>query len=154
MKRPIAEIAATARYTPDRVVTNADFEKTLDTSDQWIRERSGIRERRYADDHETIAFMASDAARRALADAGVALEQLDAIVLGTATWDRLLPSQACDVQAALGAKNAAAFDVGAACSGFLYASTVAEGLMATGVAETVLVVGAERLTRIMDATDR
>ncbi|MDH4045709.1 MAG: ketoacyl-ACP synthase III [Gemmatimonadota bacterium] len=150
----MAEIAATARYTPDRVVTNADFEKTLDTSDQWIRERSGIRERRYADDHETIAFMASDAARRALADAGVALEQLDAIVLGTATWDRLLPSQACDVQAALGAKNAAAFDVGAACSGFLYASTVAEGLMATGVAETVLVVGAERLTRIMDATDR
>lgn len=154
MKRPIAEIAATARYTPDRIVTNAEFEQRLDTSDQWIRERSGIRERRYSEDHETIAFMAADAARRALADVGLSPEQLDAIVLGTASWDRLLPSQACDVQAALGAKNAAAFDVGAACSGFLYASTVAEGLMATGVAETVLVVGAERLTRIMDETDR
>jgi 3-oxoacyl-[acyl-carrier-protein] synthase-3 len=154
VKRPIAEIAATARYTPDRIVTNAEFEQRLDTSDQWIRERSGIRERRYSEDHETIAFMAADAARRALADVGLSPEQLDAIVLGTASWDRLLPSQACDVQAALGAKNAAAFDVGAACSGFLYASTVAEGLMATGVAETVLVVGAERLTRIMDETDR
>jgi 3-oxoacyl-[acyl-carrier-protein] synthase-3 len=154
MKRPIARIAATARYTPARIVTNADFERTLDTSDQWIRERSGIRERRYAEDHETIAFMACDAAGRALTDAGLTPADLDAIVVGTASWDRLLPSQACDIQAALGATNAAAFDVGAACSGFLYASTVAEGIMATGVARTVLVVGAERLTRIMDATDR
>lgn len=154
MNRPIAQLTATARYTPERIVTNADFEQTLDTSDQWIRERSGIRERRYAADHETIAFMAADAARRALDEAGLAPVDLDAIVLGTASWDRLLPSQACDVQAALGAKNAAAFDVGAACSGFLYASTVAEGLIATGVGRTVLVVGAERLTRIMDSTDR
>jgi len=154
MKRPIAQVVATARYTPARIVTNADFEQSLDTSDQWIRERSGIRERRYAADHETIAFMATDAARRALADAGLTPADLDGIVLGTASWDRLLPSQACDVQAALGASNAAALDVGAACSGFLYAATVAEGLMATGVARTILVVGAERLTRIMDATDR
>jgi len=154
MKRPIAQVIATARYTPARIVANADFERTLDTSDQWIRERSGIRERRYADDHETIAFMAADAARRALADAGLTPADLDAIVLGTASWDRLLPSQACDVQAALGATNAAAFDVGAACSGFLFAATVAEGLMASEVARTILVVGAERLTRIMDATDR
>jgi len=154
MNRPIAQIAATARYTPARIVANADFERTLDTSDQWIRERSGIRERRYAEDHETIAFMANDAARRALDDAGLTPGDLDAIVVGTASWDRLLPSQACDIQAALGATNAAALDVGAACSGFLFASTVAEGLMATGVARTALVVGAERLTRIMDATDR
>jgi 3-oxoacyl-[acyl-carrier-protein] synthase-3 len=154
MKRPIAQVIATARYTPARIVGNADFERTLDTSDQWIRERSGIRERRYAEDHETIAFMASDAARRALADAGLTPGDLEAIVVGTASWDRLLPSQACDLQAALGATNAAALDVGAACSGFLFASTVAEGLMASGVARTILVVGAERLTRIMDATDR
>jgi 3-oxoacyl-[acyl-carrier-protein] synthase-3 len=154
VKRPIAEIAATARYTPERIVTNADFEKVLDTSDQWIRERSGIRERRYSRDDETIAMMTSDAARRCLADVGLTPEQLDAIVVATASWDRLLPSQAGDVQAALGAVNAAAFDVGAACSGFLYASTVAEGLMASGMARTILVVGAERLTRIMDATDR
>jgi len=152
--RPLARITATARYTPERIVTNADFERTLDTSDQWIRERSGIRERRYAADHETIAHMTADAARRALADVGLTPLDLNAIVLGTASWDRLLPAQACDVQAALGASNAAAFDVGAACSGFLYASTVAEGLIATGVGRNVLVVGAERLTRIMDATDR
>jgi len=154
VKRPIAEFFATARYAPERVVTNLDFEKTLDTSDEWIRERSGIRERRYSRDDESIAFMASDAARRALADAGLAPEDLDAIVTATASWDRLLPSQACDIQAVLGAKNAAAFDVGAACSGFLYAATVAEGLIASGVARTILVVGAERLTRVMDATDR
>lgn len=154
MTRPLARITATARYTPERVVTNADFEKTLDTSDQWIRERSGIRERRYAADHETIAYMAADAARRALTDAGLTPLDLDTIVLGTASWDRLLPSQACDVQAALGARNAAAFDVGAACSGFIYAATVAEGMLASGVGRNVLVIGAERLTRIMDATDR
>jgi len=98
--------------------------------------------------------MASDAARRALADLGLAPDDLDAIVTATASPDRLLPSQACDVQAALGATNAAALDVGAACSGFLFATTVAEGLMASGVARTVLVVGAERLTRVMDETDR
>jgi len=154
VKRPLARIVATARYTPERIVTNADFERTLDTSDQWIRERSGIRERRYSRDDETIAFMASDAARRALADVRLTPEDLDAIVVGTASWDRLLPSQACDVQAALGATRAAAFDVGAACSGFLFAATVAEGLMASGVGRTILVVGAERLTRIMAETDR
>ena len=154
MRRPLARFTATARYTPDRVVSNADFEKTLDTSDQWIRERSGIRERRYAADHETIAYMASDAARRALTDAGLTPLDLDTIVLGTASWDRLLPSQACDVQAALGATNAAAFDVGAACSGFIYAATVAEGMLASGVSHNALVIGAERLTRVMDITDR
>jgi 3-oxoacyl-[acyl-carrier-protein] synthase-3 len=154
VKRPIAELFATARYTPERVVTNADFEKTLDTSDQWIRERSGIRERRYSRDDETIAFMATDAARRALAEAGLSPEDLDAIVVATASPDRLLPSQACDIQSALGATKAAAFDVGAACSGFLYAATVAEGLVASDIARTILVVGAERLTRVMDVTDR
>ena len=154
MNRPVARFAATARYTPERIVTNADFERTLDTSDQWIRERSGIRERRYSRDDETIAYMASDAARRALADVGLEPDDLDAIVMATASPDRLLPSQACDVQAALGATNAAALDVGAACSGFLFATTVAEGLMTNGVARTVLVVGAERLTRVMDETDR
>jgi 3-oxoacyl-[acyl-carrier-protein] synthase-3 len=154
VKRPLARFAATARYTPERIVTNADFERTLDTSDQWIRERSGIRERRYSSDDETIAHMASDAARRALADVGLGPEDVDAIVLATASWDRLLPSQACDVQAALGATRAAALDVGAACSGFLYAGIVAEGLMSSGMVRTALVIGAERLTRVMDATDR
>jgi 3-oxoacyl-[acyl-carrier-protein] synthase-3 len=154
VKRPVAEFAATARYVPPRVVTNQDFEKVLDTSDQWIRERSGIRERHYSADHETIAFMASDAARRALDDAGLRPTDLDGLVVATASWDRLLPSQACDIQAALGASKAAAFDIGAACSGFLYAATVAEGMMANGMLRKVLVVGGERLTRIMDDQDR
>ena len=154
MKRPVARFAGTGRYVPAKIVTNDDYARVLDTTDQWIRERSGIVERHVADDHETIAYMASEASRCALETAGLTVDDVDAIVLATASWDRLLPSQACDVQAALGAKNAAAFDVGAACSGFLYAATVAEGLIATGNAGTVLVIGAERLTRIMDAQDR
>lgn len=154
MTRPIVEFAATARYVPPRVVTNHDFERVLDTSDEWIRERSGIRERHYSADHETIAFMASDAGLRALHDAGLEPGDLDALVVATASWDRLLPSQACDIQAALGATNAAAFDVGAACSGFLYALTIAEGMVFSGMVRTALVIGAERLTRIMDAEDR
>ena len=154
MKRPVARFAGTGRYVPAKIVTNDDFARVLDTTDQWIRERSGIVERHIAADHETIAYMASEASRGAVADAGLTVDDVDAIVLATASWDRLLPSQACDVQAALGARNAAAFDVGAACSGFLYATTVAEGLIATGNAGTALVIGAERLTRIMDAQDR
>jgi 3-oxoacyl-[acyl-carrier-protein] synthase-3 len=154
VKRPIARIAGTGRYVPARIVTNEDFAKVLDTTDQWIRERSGIVERHVAADHETIAFMATEAARCALSAAGLEVEAIDAIVTATASWDRLLPSQACDIQAALGAKNAAAFDVGAACSGFLYAASVGEGLIAMGHARTVLVIGGERLTRIMDAQDR
>jgi len=154
VKRPIADFAGTGRYTPARIVTNADFEKTLDTSDEWIRERSGIRERRYSEDHETIAYMAAEASRQALKDAGLTVDQVDAIVVATASWDRLLPSQACDIQAALKASNAAAFDIGAACSGFIYALSTAEAMISNETAETVLVIGAERLTRIMDVDDR
>ncbi len=154
MKRPIAEIAGTGMYAPKRVVTNAEFEQTLDTTDEWITERTGIRERHYASDDETIAMMVTEASQQAMADAGITADEIDGIVVGTASWDRLLPSQACDVQAALGAKNAAAFDVGAACSGFLYAMSVGEGMIANGTARTVLAVGAERLTRITDFTDR
>jgi 3-oxoacyl-[acyl-carrier-protein] synthase-3 len=154
VKRPVARLVATGRYVPERVLTNADWERALDTSDEWIQERSGIRERHVAEDHETLAHMGSAAARQALADAGIGVDEVDTIVVATASWDRLLPSQACDLQAALGAKHAAAFDVGAACSGFLYATTVGEAMIAAGTARTVLVVGAERLTRIMDWQDR
>ena len=154
MKRPVARFVATGRYVPAKILTNADWERMLDTSDQWIHERSGIRERHMAEDHETIAYMGSDAGRRALAEAGLGVEDVDTIVVATASWDRLLPSQACDVQAALGAKNAAAFDIGAACSGFLFATAVGESMIAAGTAQTVLVIGADRLTRIMDWQDR
>jgi 3-oxoacyl-[acyl-carrier-protein] synthase-3 len=136
-------------------MTNHDFAAMgLDTNDQWIVERTGIRERRIAADDESTCDMAATAAMQAMARAGVTAGELDAIVLSTATTDRLLPSTAVDLQAKLGAARAAAFDISAACSGFIYGSTIAEGLMATGVAETVLVVGAERMSSIIDWKDR
>ena len=154
MKRPIAELAGTGRYSPARVMTNDEFSKILDTSDQWIRERTGIRERRIATDQETNACMAKAASLQLLGDLGMTPLDVDAIVYATASPDRLLPSAACDLQAILGAKNAAAFDVGAACAGFIYALNVAEGLIASEQARQVLVIAAERLTRIMDWSDR
>ena len=152
--RPFAEIAGLGVAVPERVVTNADFEATLDTSDQWIVERTGIRERRYAGPEDSVASLSRDAALSAMARAGVSAADLDSIVLGTASPDRLLPSTACDLQALLGAERAAAFDISAACPGFLYAMTVAEGLIASGQSEVSLVIGAEKLTSITDMTDR
>lgn len=149
-----AEIVSTGRYNPARVLTNAELETMVETSDEWIIERTGIRERRIAADHETIAFMGTQACRQALDDAGVDVLEIDRIVLGTASPDRLLPSNACDLQAELGATNAAAFDVSAACSGFLYGLNVAEGMIAAGGVENVLVVGAERLSTITNYEDR
>ncbi|TLY47009.1 MAG: beta-ketoacyl-ACP synthase 3, partial [Gemmatimonadetes bacterium] len=154
MKRPIAELVGTGRYTPKRVMTNDEFSKMLDTSDQWIRERTGIRERRVAGPDESNACMAKAAADQVLKEIGLSPLDLDALVVATCSPDRLLPSQACDLQALLGAKRAAAFDVQAACTGFLYALSVAEGLVAAEQAEQVLVVASEKLTSIMDWTDR
>lgn len=154
MKRPVAQLVGTGRYTPSRVLTNADLEKMVDTSDEWIRERTGIRERRIAERHETVAYMSKMAAEQVLEAAGIGPEEIDAIVLGTASPDRLLPATACDLQAILGAKNAAAFDIQAACSGFIYGLSVAEGMIVSGMAENVLVVGAERLSTITDYRDR
>ena len=154
MKRPIVELAGTGSYAPPRVVTNDEFAKTLATSDQWIRDRTGIRERRVAGPSETNACMAQAAAKQVLADTGLTPLDLDAIVVATCSPDRLLPSQACDLQALLGATNAAAFDVGAACTGFMYALNVAEGLVAAEQARNVLVVASEKLTTITDWTDR
>ena len=154
MKRPFARIAGAGRFVPEKVLTNDDFAKTLDTSDEWIRERTGIRERRIAEEHETVAHMSKHACLRALDEAGLGPEDVDGIVLGTASPDRLLPSNACDLQAELGATNAAAFDVGAACSGFLYGLTVAEGMIAAHDMQNVLVIGAERLSKIIDYEDR
>ena len=153
-ERPAVELAGSGRYTPKKVLTNADFERMVDTSDQWIRERTGISERHISDDNETLAYMSKIACDQVLQSVGLSPLDVDAIVLGTASPDRLLPSTACDLQAALGAKNAAAFDLAAGCSGFLYALTVAEGMVRTEVAENILVVGGERLSRITDYTDR
>ncbi len=154
MKRPIAELWGTGSYTPQRVMTNDEFSKFLDTSDQWIQERTGIRERRVSSPQETNACMGLAAAQQVLHETGLTPLDLDAVVYATCSPDRLLPSQACDLQAILGAKHAAAFDVGAACTGFLYALNVAEGLVAAEQARHVLVIASEKLTSIMDWTDR
>ena len=155
MKRPIAAIAGTGRGLPAHVMTNHDFAAIgIETSHEWIMERSGISERHIARNGETTCSMAADAARKAMEVAGVHPGEIDVIVLSTATPDRLLPATAVDIQAELGATRAAAFDIGAACAGWLYAMTVAEGLIMSGAAETALVIGAEKMSAIVDWKDR
>ena len=154
ISRPFVEVASVGVAVPSGVLTNADLTTMLDTSDAWIVERTGIRERHIARPEQTVALLSQEASEHAMASAGVTAAELDAIVLATASPDRLLPSTACDLQALLGAENAAAFDIGAACPGFVYALTVAEGLIASGQSETVLVVGAEKLSAITDFQDR
>ena len=155
MNRPIARIAGTGRGVPAKVLTNNDFASLgIETSDEWIVERTGIRERRIGAPDETTCSMAATASRAAMQRAGVTAGELDVIVMSTATPDRLLPATAVDLQAELGASRAAAFDVSAACTGWLYGLSVAEGLIASGLAETILVVGAEKMSAIVDWTDR
>jgi 3-oxoacyl-[acyl-carrier-protein] synthase III len=155
MKQPIAYVAGTGRGIPAKILTNHDFAALgVETDDEWIVSRTGIRERHIASAAESTCSMAAIAARQAMARANVAAGELDVIVLSTATPDRLLPATAVDLQAELGAARAAAFDIGAACAGFIFATSVAEGLIATGVGETILVVGSERMSSIIDWTDR
>lgn len=149
-----ARIAGTGSYLPDNIVTNADLEKQVDTSDEWIRERTGIRQRHIALPGQTTGDLAHEAATRALQAAGVLPAELDLIVLSTTTPDIIFPSTACLLQHRLGANGCAAFDVNAACSGFLYALGVADKFIRAGAARTALVVGAETLSRMVDWTDR
>jgi 3-oxoacyl-[acyl-carrier-protein] synthase-3 len=149
-----ARIVGTGSYLPAQVLTNADLEKRVDTSDEWIRERTGIRQRHIAAEGETTSDLAQLAAERALAAAGVSAGELDLIVVGTTTPDLIFPSTACLLQHKLGAKDCPAFDVNAACTGFLYALSIAEKFVRTGAARTALVVGAETLTRMLDWNDR
>ncbi len=152
--RPFAEIASIGTAVPDQVVTNHDLSRTLDTSDAWIVERTGIRERRIARADESLASLCVSAADKAMGRAGVDADELDAIVLATVSPDRRMPGTACDVQALLGADNAAAFDIAAACPGFIYGLSIAEGFIAAGTSRTVLVLGAEKLSTITDWQDR
>jgi 3-oxoacyl-[acyl-carrier-protein] synthase III len=155
MRRPYAAITGTGRAVPAKVLANADFAAMgIDTTHEWIVERTGIVERRICENGETTASMAVEAGRTAMERAGVHAGEIDALILSTATPDRLLPATAVDVQAALGAKRAAAFDLSAACSGWLYGMTVAEGLILAGTIETALVIGAEKMSAITDWTDR
>ncbi len=151
---PMARITGSGRYLPDRIMTNAEMETIVDTSDEWIRSRTGIRERRIADASVGAADMGAAAGRLAMCSAGVSPDQLDVLIVSTATPDRLLPSTACDIQALIGARNAAAYDVATACSGFLYGLSLAQGHIAAGQAETVLVVCTEKMSSIVDWTDR
>jgi 3-oxoacyl-[acyl-carrier-protein] synthase-3 len=151
---PRARLVSTGRFNPPRVMTNADMMAVVETSDEWIRTRTGIRERRIADKDTGAADMAAAAARVALERAGMEPGEVDMILLSTATPDRLLPSTACDVQALLGARNAGAYDFATACSGFLYGLSMAEGHIAAGQAKNVLVIATEKMSSIVDWTDR
>lgn len=151
---PIVEIIGTGRYLPDRVLTNQDLEEMVETSDEWIRERTGISERRISRPDEGAADMGAAAAIKAMEEAGVTPGEIDVLIVSTATPDRWLPSTACDLQALLGAGNAMAFDLAAACSGWLYGLTMAEGYLAAGRGEIALVVATEKMSSIVDWDDR
>ncbi len=149
-----AGIAGIGASVPDRVLTNHDLEKMVETSDEWIQSRTGIRERRVANEDEATSDLALRAAREAMAEAGIEGSDIDLIIVATVTPDHLFPSTACILQRELGAVKAAAFDIEAACSGFIYALSVGSQFIATGTYKTILVVGAETLSKITDFTDR
>lgn len=149
-----ARIAGTGSYLPERILTNAELQSLVETSDEWIAERTGIRQRHIAAPGETTGDLAEQAARRAMAAAGVDASEIDLIVVGTTTPDLILPSTACLVQARLGANGCPAFDINAACSGFVYALAVANQFVRSGTARCALVIGAETLSRILDWSDR
>jgi len=150
----LARIAGIGSYLPDRILSNDDLAAMVDTSDSWIRERTGIRQRHIAPDGVTTADLAEQACRRALDDAGLTADDVDLIVVATTTPDFTFPSVGTMLQARLGATKGAAFDVQAVCTGFVYAISVADNMIARGQAETALVVGAETMSRILDWTDR
>ena len=149
-----AVVRGVGHYLPDRVVPNAEFETLRDTSDDWIRSRSGIERRHFAAEGQTTSDLAARAARAALSDAGMKPDDIDAIIVATSTADLTFPSAATMVQAALGMTRGFAFDVQAVCAGFVYALANAHALIASGQAQRILVIGAETFSRLMDWTDR
>jgi len=153
-ERIYSRIAGTGSYLPEKILTNDELSKLVDTSDEWIATRTGIRQRHIAAEGETTSDLSYHAAVRALEAAGVDASEIDLIVLGTTTPDIIFPSTACLVQHRLGANGCPAFDVNAACSGFIYALSIADQFIRSGTAKTALVIGAETLTRMLDWTDR
>jgi 3-oxoacyl-[acyl-carrier-protein] synthase-3 len=147
-------IIGTGKYVPERILTNRDLEQMVETNDEWIVTRTGIRERRIAAPEQATSDLAYHASEAALKAAGITAEELDLIIVATITPDMFFPSTACLLQEKLGAKKAAAFDLSAACSGFIYGLATASNMIATGMYKHVLVVGAECLSRITDYTDR
>ena len=152
-KRTVS-IIGTGSYLPERILTNAELEKLVDTSDEWIRTRTGIRERRIAAENEYTSDLAVKAALAAIEQAGITADEIDLIIVATVTPDMVFPSTACCVQRILKAKRAACFDISAACSGFLYALEIAQQFITSHTCNTVLVIGADKLSTLIDWTDR
>jgi 3-oxoacyl-[acyl-carrier-protein] synthase-3 len=149
-----AVVTGTGMSVPQRVVTNADLEKIVDTSDEWIRTRTGIRERRIAEENDSLSRYAVEASRRAIDAAGVGPDEIDLIVLATVTPDMLIPATACTIQHELKATKAVAFDISAGCSGFIYAQSVAKQFLLSGRCRHALIIGAELLSKYLDWEDR
>ena len=149
-----ARITGTGSYAPKKVISNHDLEKLVDTSDQWIIERTGIKERRIAEKGQTTSDLAYEAGKKALKAAGLGPDELDLVLVATMTPDMILPSLSCMLQEKLGAKKAAAFDIYAACSGFIYGMSIASAFIASGIYKNILLVGAEVLSRFTDWEDR
>ncbi|MBI1824006.1 MAG: ketoacyl-ACP synthase III [Nitrospirae bacterium] len=154
MNQKYSQIVGTGSYLPQKVMTNADLERIIDTSDEWIRERTGIRERRIADDKEAASDLAVEAAKKALQAAGIGPEEIDLILVATLSPDMAFPSTACMVQSVIGARKAFAFDLSAACSGFIYALSVADQYLKSGRYRYALVIGSEVISRVLDWKDR
>lgn len=148
------EIIGTGFYVPEKILTNADLEKMVDTTDEWITTRTGIKERRIAKDTEATSDLAIKSAKEAIKKAKITSKEIDTIIVATVTPDMFFPSTACFVQKGIGAKNASAFDISAACSGFIYGIATARNFINCDAAKTVLVIGAETLSRITDWQDR
>jgi 3-oxoacyl-[acyl-carrier-protein] synthase-3 len=149
-----SKILGTGSYLPKNIVTNDDLAKKIDTSDEWIFSRTGIRERRIADEAETTGFMASEAMKNAFLDSKIDANQIDMIIVATTTPELTLPSTACIVQGSVGAKNAVCFDIQAVCSGFVYAMTIADSFIKSGRYKNIAVIGADKNSNIVDWTDR
>jgi len=152
-KRKI-KITGSGFYAPDKILTNFDFEKMVDTSDEWITTRTGIKERRMASEDQATSDLAIEASRKTLKDAGLKVKDIDMIMMATSTPDTIFPSTACWIQKGLGADHIPAFDVSAGCTGFLYGMILAEGMILNGTAKRILLVGGELLTRITNYKDR
>ena len=150
----VSRIVGTGSHLPEKIVTNDELSKKIDTSDEWIVDRTGIRERRVAKEGETTSILALQAAENALDAAGITADDIDVIILATTTPDNTFPSTATKVQAMLGMDHGYAFDIQAVCSGFIYAISVADGMVRSGQAKRILVIGAEVMSRILDWTDR
>lgn len=148
------KVLGTGSYVPEKILTNADLEKIVETSDEWITQRTGIKERHIADENTATSDVAAQAAKKALADANLSPEDIDLIITATVTPDMFFPSTACFIQKAIGAKNAVAFDVSAACTGFIYGLTIAKNFIENGGARKVLVIGSETLSKFTDWKDR